>query len=62
LNKYHEKGRVDGFISLGMNRPVARILAYLNNQEEVTSVVLETGTGLLQPEVTIAMRQVKEHD
>jgi predicted transcriptional regulator len=30
--------------------------------EEVTSVALEQGSGLRQPEVSIAMRQLKEQD
>jgi predicted transcriptional regulator len=37
-------------------------LAYLNNGDEATSDELETGTGLRQPEVSIVMRQLKEHD
>jgi predicted transcriptional regulator len=46
--------------ALGLSRPVARTLAYLNNGDEITSVGLETGTGLRQPEVSIVMRQLKE--
>src|SRR5659263_41397 len=52
----------DALISLGLGRTVARTLAYLNNGEEATSVALEQGSGLRQPEVSIAMRQLKEHD
>ena len=52
----------DALISLGLGRIVARTLAYLNNGNEVTSVALERRTGLRQPEVSIAMRQLKEHD
>ena len=37
-------------------------LAYLNNGEEATSDELETGTGLPQPEVSIAMKHLNEHD
>ena len=43
-----------------MSRPVARILSYLKNGNEVTSIELERGTGLRQPEVSIAMRELKE--
>jgi predicted transcriptional regulator len=57
-----EEGIVDALKSLGLSRPVARTLAYLNNGDEATSVELETGTGLRQPEVSIVMRQLKERD
>ena len=57
-----EEEIADALISLGLGRPVARILAYLNNGDEVTSVALENGTGLRQPEVSIAMKQLKDRD
>ncbi len=47
-------------ISLGMSRPVARILSYLQNRNEITTMELERGTGLRQPEVSIAMRELNE--
>ena len=47
---------------LGMNRPVARTLSLLQNLNEATSVDLERGAGLHQPEVSIAMKQLKERD
>ena len=50
----------DALISLGMNRSVARTLTYLQNVDEATAVELEKGAGLHQPEVSIAMRQLKE--
>jgi predicted transcriptional regulator len=52
----------DALISLGLGRAVARTLAFLNDGEEATSVALEQGSGLRQPEVSIAMRQLKEKD
>ncbi len=52
----------DALISIGLGRPLARTLAYLNNGDEATSDALETGTGLRQPEVSIAMRQLLEYD
>ncbi|MFZ2411368.1 MAG: MarR family transcriptional regulator [Candidatus Methanoperedens sp.] len=52
----------DALISLGMNRNVARTLAYLQNVDEVTSVKLERGAGLHQPEVSIVMKQLKERN
>jgi predicted transcriptional regulator len=51
---------IDTLISLGMSRPVARILSYLKNVNEVKSIELERGTGLRQPEVSIAMRELNE--
>jgi predicted transcriptional regulator len=49
-------------ISSGMSRPVARTLAYLQKVDTATSVDLERGTGLRQPEVSIAMRELKPLD
>ena len=53
---------VEALISLGLGRPVGRTLVYLNNGDEATSVALGKGTGLCQPEVSIAMRELKERD
>ncbi len=47
-------------ISLGMSRYVARTLSYLQNVNEATSMELERGTGLRQPEVSIAMKELGE--
>ena len=47
-------------ISLSMSRPVARTLSYLQNGNEITSIELERGTGLRQPEVSIAMKELEE--
>ncbi len=44
-----------------MNRPIARTLSLLQNLNEATSVDLERGAGLRQPEVSIAMKELKEH-
>jgi predicted transcriptional regulator len=52
---------VDTLISLGMKRPIARVLSYLKNRNEVTSVELERETGLRQPEVSIAAKELKEY-
>jgi predicted transcriptional regulator len=45
-----------------MNRPVARTLSYLQNVDETTTMELQRGTGLPQPEVSIAMKQLIERD
>ncbi len=52
----------DDLISLGMSRPISRTLSYLRHVNEATSVDLEMGTGLHQPEVSIAMKELKERD
>ena len=49
-------------ISLGMSRPVARTLTYLQKVDAATSVELERATGLRQPEVSIAMKALNPHD
>ena len=53
---------VDALISLGMSRPAARTLAYLQQVNEVISNELEMGTNLRQPEVSIATKELKERD
>ncbi len=52
---------VKEFISLGMSRPVARTLSYLLHANEATSIELERRTGLRQPEISIAKRELEEH-
>jgi predicted transcriptional regulator len=52
----------DALISLGMSRNVARILSYLQSSKEVKSVDLEREAGLRQPEVSIAVRELKVRD
>ena len=53
---------VDALISLGMRKPVARMLAYIQQWNEASSIELELETGLRQPEVSIAAKQLKERD
>lgn len=45
---------------LGLSRPVARALLALARVDEATSADLEELTGLRQPEVSIAMQQLRE--
>src|SRR5450756_1428989 len=49
-------------ISSGLSRPVARTLAYLQKVDTATSIDLERETGLRQPEVSIAMKQLDPFD
>jgi predicted transcriptional regulator len=51
----------DALISLGISRTVARALSFLQNVNETTSIELERGTGLRQPEISIAMKELEEH-
>jgi len=46
---------------IGLKRNVAKVLVYLANSPEATSRDIERGTDLRQPEVSIAMRTLKEN-
>jgi predicted transcriptional regulator len=52
----------DALISLGMSRNTALTLAYMQNANSATSIELERSARLHQPEVSMAMRQLKERD
>jgi len=52
----------DALISLGMSRNEAMTLAYLQNMNSASTIELERSARLLQPEVSIAMKQLKERD
>lgn len=52
----------DALISLGLGRIVAMTLTYMQNANSATSLELERSTRLPQPEVSIAMKQLKERD
>ncbi len=47
---------------LNINRPVALTLACLSKREEISSQCIEMVSGLRQPEVSIAMRYLREND
>jgi predicted transcriptional regulator len=49
-------------MGIGIKRNVSKVLVYLANTEEATSRDIERGTDLRQPEVSIAMRYLKECD
>ncbi len=49
-------------VSLGMNRNIALALTYLQNMNAATSIDLERGANLRQPEVSIALKQLKEQN
>lgn len=48
--------------SLGVQRNVAILITYLANVEEASSRDIEMGSNLRQPEVSIAMRALREND
>jgi predicted transcriptional regulator len=55
-----EEEFADLLIGLGIKRNVAKVLVYLSHVSEATSREIERGTDLRQPEVSIAMRVMKE--
>jgi len=48
--------------SLGVQRNVAKLVTYLAVAGESTSRDIERGSGLRQPEVSIAMRTLRSHN
>jgi predicted transcriptional regulator len=52
----------DALISLGLSRTAAMALAYMRNTNSATTTDLERSARLRQPEVSIAMKQLIEHD
>jgi predicted transcriptional regulator len=52
----------DILINLGVSKIVARTLTYLRNVDTATSIELQKGTGLSQPEISLAMRELKPLD
>ena len=51
---------VEGLRSLGVDRNVARSITYLKDVKEGSAKDIEMATGLRQPEVSIAMRTLRE--
>lgn len=49
-------------MGLGLKRNVAKTLTYLKNVDEVTSREIEMASDLRQPEVSTAMRELKDLD
>ena len=52
---------IDALRSLDVPRNVATLITYLANTNEVTSRDIEIGTSLRQPEVSIAMRTLRQN-
>ena len=55
-----EQELVEALEAVGVRRNVATIIVYLKDLEEATSRDIEKGSGLRQPEVSIAMRALRE--
>jgi len=51
----------DVLVSLGVKKNVATLLAYLKNVDEAGSRDIEISTELRQPEVSIAMRALRQN-
>jgi len=49
-------------MKVGLKRNVARVLTYLAGVDEATSREIEMGSDLRQPEVSIAMREIRKLD
>jgi predicted transcriptional regulator len=54
-----EETITDILAGLGLKKNVARVIVYLSSTDEATSRMIERGTDLRQPEVSMAMRQLK---
>ena len=53
---------IDALRSLNVPRNVAGLMTYLANTNEATSRQIEMGTSLRQPEVSIAMRTLRQNN
>ena len=51
---------INGLQGLGVNRNVAKLITYLKDVENGSSRDIEMATGMRQPEVSIAMRNLKD--
>ena len=49
-------------MNIGLKRNVAKVLTYLAGVKEATSKEIEIGSDLRQPEVSIAMREIRKLD
>ena len=58
-SRHREISTVDLLAQTGMTRNVAKALVFLSGRGETTSVEVEKATGLRQPEVSIAMQELR---
>lgn len=57
-----EKELIDRLYQTGMNKNVAKTLVFIVKKGETKSRDIEAGTGLRQPEVSIAVNDLMEND
>ncbi len=50
---------IDLLVRTGLSKNIAKTLVFLSKREETTSVEIEKATGLRQPEVSIAMQELR---
>ena len=53
---------IDALRSLDVPRNVAGLITFLANMDEATSRQIEVGTNMRQPEVSIAMRTLRQNN
>src|SRR5512137_2031807 len=53
---------VEALRSLNVPRNVATLITFLANADEATSREIEMGTSMMQPEVSIGMRGLRQND
>jgi len=58
-SRHRDDTTVEMLVKTGMPKNVAKALVFLSAREETTSVDIEKGTGLRQPEVSIAMQELR---
>jgi len=54
-----DESLVELLMRTGMSKNIAKTLVYLRKKEETTSVEIESATSLRQPEVSIAMQELR---
>ena len=54
-----DESLVELLIEMGLSKNVAKTLVFLAKKDETTSVEIEKATGLRQPEVSIAMQELR---
>jgi len=59
-SRHRDDSTVDLLMRTGMPRNVAKTLVFLATRDETTSVEIEKATGLRQPEVSIAMQDLRK--
>ncbi|MFW6176158.1 MAG: ArsR family transcriptional regulator [Thermoplasmatota archaeon] len=57
-----EEELVERLIKTGLNKNVAKTLVYIAGRDEIKSREIESEIGLRQPEVSIAMQDLREKD